>query len=378
MIYVNIIGIAILSVFSLFVITKRNKSLSDYLLLLIIFLFSGILISGILIEYKTSSLNYLIFLFFNSFIFPSLIIYGLVLVDEDHKFKTQWLWTATYAILFIAFVSIDILIINDYSTSEQVITLIENPSIVYTILYKGQYIFVISILIWFLKKLNKYQIKIKNFFSSIDTIHLNWFKNFTYIYLFVNIVSLLLFLILDLKLVSNISIPLLIEHTILVLALFYLCFYGIRQYNLAELNFNAKTDFETGNHQQINQKYSSSSLSLEDMQQLFSDIEFMFNEEQIYLEPELNIDTIANKLNVTTHRISQTINTLALKPFYDYVNTFRVNYLKQLLLNTDNQKFTILALGIESGFNSKATLNRVFKQQVGMTPKMFQKSQITI
>ena len=67
---------------------------------------------------------------------------------------------------------------------------------------------------------------------------------------------------------------------------------------------------------------------------------------------------------------------MAKMPFYDYVSTFRVKHLKGLLTKLDNRKFTILALAIESGFNSKATLNRVFKQQVGMTPKGFQKSQI--
>ena len=122
-------------------------------------------------------------------------------------------------------------------------------------------------------------------------------------------------------------------------------------------------------------KYSSSSMSKVEMQVLFSRVEKLFNEDAIYLDSDLKIDSIAQTLNVTTHRISQTINTIATKPFYDYVNAFRVNHLKQLLTNLDNHKFTILALAIESGFNSKAKLNRVFKQQVGMTPKSFQKSQ---
>lgn len=378
MIYVNIIGIAVLSVLALFIITTKRKALSDYLLLLIIFLFSGILASGILLEYKATVFNYVLFLFFNSFIFPGLIIYGLVLLNSNHKFKMIWLWTASYAIIFITFVILDTLILNTYNTPEQVNVLIENPSAPYNLVYKGQYVFVISALIWFLNKLNKYQFKIKNFFSSIDTIHLNWFKNFTYIYLFVNIVSLFLFIFLDLNWVSNISIPLFIEHTILVLALFYLCFHGIKQYNLAELNSNQIENDKNIDHQISVQKYRSSSLSLEDMQRLFLKIEYMFNEEHIYLESELKIDAISKALDVTTHRISQTINTMTSNPFYDYVNAFRVDHLKQLLINNDNQKYTILALGIESGFNSKATLNRVFKQHVGVTPKAFQKAQITI
>ena len=102
----------------------------------------------------------------------------------------------------------------------------------------------------------------------------------------------------------------------------------------------------------------------------------MFEDDKIYLESELKIDVIASKLNVTSHRISQTLNTIATKPFYDYVNAFRVTHLKRLLTSTDSRKFTILALAFESGFNSKATFNRVFKQHEGMTPKAYQKSRI--
>lgn len=379
MLFVNIIGVAILSVFALFVITKKEKTLSDYLLLLIVFLFSGILVSGILLEYKPSAFNYFLFLCFNSFIFPSLIIYGLVLLEANQKFNPKWFWTASYAFAFIIYIGFDTLLFNTYNNSEQVKQHIESPSALYTILYKGQYVFVISVLIWFVSKLKTYQKTIKNVFSSIEKIHLNWFKNFIYIYLGVNIVSLILFIILDLGWVSNIFTPLLIEHIILVLALFYLCYHGIKQYNLQDLSL--VQHIRNPSIQQTQPaitKYNSSSLSTEEMNFLFSKIERLFNEEQIFLDSELKIDSIAEKLKVSTHRISQTINTKGEMPFYDYVNSFRVSYLKQLLSQETKKKFTILALGIEAGFNSKATLNRVFKQHVGVTPKTFQKSQLTI
>ncbi|MEP2935180.1 MAG: helix-turn-helix domain-containing protein [Gilvibacter sp.] len=378
MIYVNIIGITVLSIFGLFVITKKAKILSDYLLLLVITLFTGILITGIFLEQKPSSIGYFFFLFCNSFIFPSLVIYGLVLLDRSHKFKLKWLWTASYAIVFIVFIGVDTLLLNTYETPQEISRLIEQPTMVYNLLYKGQYIFVIATLIWLLSKLNTYKRSIKNTFSTIDSIHLNWFRNFTYTYLGVNIASLLLFVLLDLGWVSTIFIPLLIEHIILVLSLFYLCFHGIKQYSLAQFKSHQLIENQGNDNQKITQKYSSSSLSDDEMRQLFSKIEQLFVKDRVYLDAELNIDAIANQLNVTTHRVSQTINSMASKPFYDYVNAFRVTHLKRLLQDPNNKRFTILALGIESGFNSKATLNRVFKQQVGMTPKGFQKTQFTI
>jgi len=372
MVYINIIGIAILSVFVLFVITKKNKILSDYLLLLNIILFSGILITGILLEYKTSLINYILFLFFNSFIFPGLTIYGLVLMEKGHKFKFKWLWTAIYAFLFIAFIVIDTLVLNHIETQAEMDKLITQPSLVYNILYKGQYVFIIATLLWLILRLKNYQSNIKNFFSSIESIHLNWFKNFTYIYLWINIVSLCLFIILDLKLVEDIFVPLLIEHSILVMSLFYLCFHGIKQYNLVNIHIS-----QNNSNVEVNsEKYATSSLSHNEMNVIFAQIEDLFKNHKIYLESELKIETIAKELELSNHKISQTINTIAKQPFYDYVNTFRVNYLKNLLVKPSNRKFTILALGIESGFNSKSSLNRIFKSQVGVSPKTYQKTHI--
>ena len=45
----------------------------------------------------------------------------------------------------------------------------------------------------------------------------------------------------------------------------------------------------------------------------------------------------------------------------------------KLISDPDNNKFTILALGLDSGFNSKATLNRIFKKQTGYSPMEYRK-----
>ena len=113
------------------------------------------------------------------------------------------------------------------------------------------------------------------------------------------------------------------------------------------------------------------------MNALFEKIEVLFRDENIFLESDLKIESIAERLAVGNHKVSQTINTIAKQSFYDYVNTFRVDYLKILLENEEHRKFTILALGIESGFNSKSSLNRIFKQHTGISPKSYQLSKVS-
>ncbi|MEO0469784.1 MAG: helix-turn-helix domain-containing protein, partial [Bacteroidota bacterium] len=70
------------------------------------------------------------------------------------------------------------------------------------------------------------------------------------------------------------------------------------------------------------------------------------------------------------------INTIGKKAFYDFVNQYRVGHFKLLLRDPNQQHLTILALGLESGFNSKASLNRIFKQHTGLSPREYQKAEL--
>lgn len=376
MLYINIFGISILAIFFLFILQKANKRISDYSLILIIILFAGILGTDIWMKRSLTISSYLFHLFFNTFIYPSIIIYGLLIIDnsETRIMKMKWLWIVSYPILFSVFIISDILFFNNYNTTESVINLLENPSTAHQVFYKGNYAFLIIVLFWFLKKINNYTKGIKNCYSSIDSIHLNWFRYFIYGYLVINILSLFLFLSFDFGILNNIKTPFNIEYTVLVLLLFYLCYNGIKQYSLASFDELIKMNnlISVNNGLSEYKKYKSSSLSDEEMNNLYVKIENLFKSDQVFLDPQLKINDLAKELKVTTHKVSQTINTKSGKSFYDFVNQFRVKYFKELLSNKDNRKFTILALGIESGFNSKASLNRIFKEYAGQSPKKFQ------
>ena len=79
MVFLIVIGLSILSIFFLFVVSKKEKVLTDHYLLVIIFFFSAILSSQILMENWPTIPIYLIVLFFNTFYFPVLVTYGLIL-----------------------------------------------------------------------------------------------------------------------------------------------------------------------------------------------------------------------------------------------------------------------------------------------------------
>jgi AraC-like DNA-binding protein len=102
----------------------------------------------------------------------------------------------------------------------------------------------------------------------------------------------------------------------------------------------------------------------------------LFEEKKLYLEPRLSLTELAQSLNTTTHKLSEVINGKPGRTFYDIVNDYRVQHLRNLLSDSKQNHLTILALGLESGFNSKASMNRIFKNITGVTPNQYRKESL--
>jgi AraC-like DNA-binding protein len=119
----------------------------------------------------------------------------------------------------------------------------------------------------------------------------------------------------------------------------------------------------------IIQKYAKSSLS--DSSNLFEEIETIVNKEKLYLDFDLKLNTLAEKLDHSIHHISQAINQNAKMSFPDFINSFRIEEAKKKLIEPKPPK--IFALSLDVGFNSKAAFYAAFKRNMQMTPTEFKK-----
>jgi AraC-like DNA-binding protein len=90
--------------------------------------------------------------------------------------------------------------------------------------------------------------------------------------------------------------------------------------------------------------------------------------QQPYLAPELTLGELAAQLRTNTSWLSKVINTGCGQNFNDFINEYRVREAEQRLRNPRFRHYTLLAVALESGFNSKSTFNRVFKKLRGITP----------
>ncbi|TGE24915.1 AraC family transcriptional regulator [Hymenobacter aquaticus] len=87
-----------------------------------------------------------------------------------------------------------------------------------------------------------------------------------------------------------------------------------------------------------------------------------------YLAPELTLGELAAQLRTNTSWLSRVINTGCGQNFNDFINEYRVREAEQRLRDPQFRHYTLLAVALEAGFNSKSTFNRVFKKLRGITP----------
>jgi len=87
-----------------------------------------------------------------------------------------------------------------------------------------------------------------------------------------------------------------------------------------------------------------------------------------YRDPELSLSSLAEKLELGPHELSRIINTVLKRSFNDFINEHRVADVIQKMQDPDFAHITLLGIAYESGFNSKTTFNRAFRQMTGKGP----------
>ncbi|MFB9077804.1 helix-turn-helix domain-containing protein [Flavobacterium procerum] len=218
-----------------------------------------------------------------------------------------------------------------------------------------------------LRKLSKHRKNISNQFSFNEKINLRWLQ---YLILGSSIIWLVVIFY--------------EEEYIFSVVVFYLMFigyFGIKQVgiftnqaisanNILSLPLIENDEIETVSEKI---KYEKSGLSNTELQSIHQKLIELMKNQKLYKNPDLTLTELSQKLNVHSNVLSQVINSAEEKNFYDYINSQRVEEFKKLILLPENQKFTLLSIAFECGFNSKTAFNRNFKKVTGLSPSEYLK-----
>lgn len=100
----------------------------------------------------------------------------------------------------------------------------------------------------------------------------------------------------------------------------------------------------------------------------FKRLKHWLETEKSFLNPQLSLQMSSDYLKISSGYLSQIINTLSGTNFSEFINLYRVEESKKLLLDPEFSKYAIVAIGLEAGFNSKSAFYTAFKKIVGATP----------
>lgn len=379
--YLYAAAAALILVFISLILRKKGKVLADYYLIGINILVGCFMLSDVLVQKHLSSATVIFQNGVPLLLFPVFTLYVLQFLNSGQALARKWLLLFLPALLFGLLSFWDHYVGNNYSTEAQLVEHFNNPSLAYHIIFKGAQISFIAVLVGLIRRLYGFEKALKLGFSTDDLIDLRWLIHFTWIYLISLCITFVLFL------GQNLGVfPFQIQEVfgmvygLLVASVFYLNYQGIQHYTLAQVYHSVAT-LDSGQHLvpknliEANEVDAAKALTEEELA-LEAKILAIIASEKLYLEPKFSLEDLASLLGENRHRVSKVINAQGDRTFYDLINGYRVAHLKQLLDDSRNDQFTILAMGLDSGFNSKASLNRIFKSITGITPKQYLENRV--
>lgn len=228
-----------------------------------------------------------------------------------------------------------------------------------------------------LRILKQHRLQIKDVFSSLDCIRLGWLRNITLLVL----VFILIFSIENIFFVCGINLTNYFTLSSILTAVYV---YLLGYLGLLRSEVFLSPDVSRSMHmlpeipaersgRPSDGKYGKSGLTDERAEAIMDRLLQLMNSNALYTDPDLTLPQLAERLNVSPHNLSEVINVRLNQNFFDLVNRYRIEKVKLDMADSNKQKYTLLALAFDAGFNSKTSFNTLFKKHTGSTPSEYRK-----
>ncbi len=260
----------------------------------------------------------------------------------------------------------------------------------FTIIWAIERIFWVVVFLFYFRAsfrvIKHHQKRIKDRFSNLEKVKLNWLRNLLIMFMVVWFAALLRFLTAYGKVgyENKIIVPFL-----LCLIIFVIAGYALRQPDI----FSDRWDNAINEKKQIPEnvvpiginpqkkspkishpKYEYSNLDQQDIASHKENLNNYLEQEKPYKNSDLKLGDLADHLGMPSYQLSQVINIGYQQNFYDLINSLRIKDAKRMLTDSSTQNNKIIGIAFDVGFNSKSTFNSAFKKHTGMTPTQFKDS----
>ncbi|MEL6867864.1 MAG: AraC family transcriptional regulator, partial [Bacteroidota bacterium] len=222
---------------------------------------------------------------------------------------------------------------------------------------------VIIYLLLSLQQLRAYKQQVENYFSSLQSITLNWLRS---IHLFLAFLATFWLLESIGRLVWDYYPSTSLSSITIGIAVLLLAVGGLLQKDLTKVTELSQPAEEA--------EKAAAEVKKSIDPALVQKIQEVMRQQELFLNQELTLKEFARALEMTDREVSHLLNTGLNIRFIDFVNQHRVERVQMLIKKGQSSHLSLLGIALESGFNSKSTFNRVFKRMTGQSPSDYQKA----
>lgn len=212
-----------------------------------------------------------------------------------------------------------------------------------------------------LLEIRKIVANLKNNFSNVEFANLYWLKYFFLGVLFQAAVVVILHVFED-------SFSFDIKYIMLLSIAVFMILAGYISLKQPEVkSFILKND----DNSPAKKEYKKTALKDEQIDELIEKVKTALEVDKLYLNPKLSLKELSDRTGISTHNLTELINTQMNLSFYDLINNYRIEEIKKLIEDDTEKKYSLLAMAYEAGFSSKTSFNTIFKKIVMMTPSEY-------
>lgn len=118
-------------------------------------------------------------------------------------------------------------------------------------------------------------------------------------------------------------------------------------------------------------KYEKSGLRPEHAEVLGNRLRQLMRRDALFRDPDLTHQALAGRAGCSPKHLSQVLNEKIGESFYDFVNAYRVEESKRILIDPSEKKTPVIDVALRVGFNNKPSFYNAFKKATGRTPAQF-------
>ncbi|UOQ55725.1 helix-turn-helix domain-containing protein [Hymenobacter cellulosivorans] len=217
----------------------------------------------------------------------------------------------------------------------------------------------------------RHQQNVPRFASSPDRIDLNWMKYF--------LLSLIFMVGLWLnELFFRLPFILMLTPWLFLVAVYGLSYFSLRQPEVFDFPEPEAAELDDLLQQPATaEKTAPPRLLPHQVKSLKEKLGQLMQREKLFLEANLGLPDLARHLELSSHELSYLLNHGFGQNFFQFINEYRVEEAKRLLLSDQHRHLNMLGVAYEAGFSSKTTFNTTFKKLVGQSPSQFARAHST-